>query len=61
MLLLCVGSALYASSYFFHTPGDAHFSRHIQLLRVHIAAGIGALLAGPWQFSKIQVAGGTQD
>ena len=52
MLLLCAGIAVYASTYFFYTPGDAHFSRYIHLLRVHIAGGIGALLAGPWQFSQ---------
>jgi uncharacterized membrane protein len=52
MSLLCVGIAVYASTYFFYTPGDAHFSRYIHLLRVHIAGGIGALLAGPWQFSQ---------
>jgi uncharacterized membrane protein len=52
MLLLCVGIAVYASTYFFYTPGDTHFSRYIQLLRVHIAGGIGALTAGPWQFSQ---------
>jgi len=52
MLFLSVGVAVYASTYFFYTPGDAHFSRYIQLLRLHIAGGIGALLLGPWQFSQ---------
>jgi uncharacterized membrane protein len=52
MLVLSAAIAVYAASYFFYTPGDAHFSRYIQLLRVHIAGGIGALLVGPWQFSQ---------
>jgi len=38
MLLQCVVVAVYGSTYFFHTPGDAHFSHYIQLLRLHIAA-----------------------
>jgi uncharacterized membrane protein len=52
MLVLCVGIAAYGLSFFFYTPGDAHFARYIVLLRLHIAGGIGALLLGPWQFSK---------
>src|SRR6267378_4200925 len=52
MLLQCVVVAVYGSTYFFYTPGDAHFSHYIQLLRLHIAGGIGAVLAGPWQFSQ---------
>jgi uncharacterized membrane protein len=52
MLVLCAVTAVYASTYFFYTPGDAHFSRYILLLRLHIAGGIGAVLAGPWQFSQ---------
>jgi uncharacterized membrane protein len=52
MLVLSAAIAVYASSYFFYTPGDDHFSRYIFLLRIHIAGGIGALLAGPWQFSQ---------
>jgi uncharacterized membrane protein len=52
MLLQCVVVAVYGSTYFFHPPGDAHFSHYIQLLRLHIAGGIGAVLAGPWQFSQ---------
>lgn len=51
MLFLSAAVAVYASSFFFWTPRDAHFSRYILLLRFHIAGGIGALLAGPWQFS----------
>jgi uncharacterized membrane protein len=52
MLVLCAMTAVYASSYFFYTPNDEHFSRYILLLRLHIAGGIGASLAGPWQFSQ---------
>jgi uncharacterized membrane protein len=52
MLLLSVGVAVYASTYFFFAPGDVHFAHYILLLRLHIAGGIGALLAGPWQFSQ---------
>jgi uncharacterized membrane protein len=52
MLVLCAMTAVYASSYFFYTPHDEHFSRYILLLRLHIAGGIGASLAGPWQFSQ---------
>jgi len=48
MLFLSVGVAVYASTYFFYTPGDATFSRYIQLLRLHIAGGIGALLRTAW-------------
>src|SRR4029077_3992445 len=33
-------------------PGDDHFSRYIVPLRLHIAGGAGALLAGPWQFCE---------
>jgi len=52
MLLQSVVVAVYGSTYFFYTPGDAHFSHYIQFLRLHIAGGIGAVLAGPWQFSQ---------
>lgn len=52
MLFSCIAIALYATRYFISRPGDAHFSRYILPLRLHIAGGIGALLAGPWQFSK---------
>ena len=57
MLFLSVGVAVYASTYFFFTPGDAHFAHYILLLRLHIAGGIGALLAGPWQFSHANLPG----
>lgn len=52
MLLFSALIALYASTYFLRLPGDRHFARYIFPLRLHIAGGIGALLAGPWQFSQ---------
>lgn len=52
MLLSCVGVAVYATRYFLLTTGDPHFSRYIVPLRLHIVGGMGALLAGPWQFSE---------
>src|SRR6266567_2791687 len=51
MLLSCLGVVLYSTTYFLAVPGDKHFSRYIFPLRLHIAGGMGALLAGPWQFS----------
>jgi uncharacterized membrane protein len=52
MLLSCIGVVAYATRFFLIRPSDAHFSRYILPLRLHIAGGIGALLAGPWQFSE---------
>src|SRR5215469_424234 len=52
MLLFSVSVVVYATRYFLFKPNDAHFSRYIVPLRFHIAGGIGALLAGPWQFSE---------
>lgn len=52
MLLSCVGVSVYSTRYFLWTPRDSHFSRYVLPLRLHIAGGMGALLAGPWQFSK---------
>src|SRR5579864_919785 len=52
MLLSCIGVAVYGTTYFLTTPGDKHFARYILPLRLHIAGGMGALLAGPWQFSQ---------
>jgi len=52
MLLLSALIALYSMTYFLITPRDEHFARYIFPLRLHIAGGIGALLAGPWQFSQ---------
>jgi uncharacterized membrane protein len=52
MLLSSTGIVVYAASYFVGTTDDLHFARHIVLLRLHIAGGMGALLAGPCQFSQ---------
>lgn len=52
MLLFSVAVVLYGTTYFVSTPQDRHFSRYILPLRLHIAGGMGALLAGPWQFSE---------
>ena len=52
MLLSCLAVVLYSTTYFLTAPGDKHFSRYIFQLRLHIAGGMGALLAGPWQFSE---------
>jgi len=52
MLLSCLAVVLYSTTYFLAVPGDKHFSRYIFPLRLHIAGGMGALLAGPWQFSE---------
>ncbi len=52
MLFFSAAIALYGTTYFIRIPDDAHFARYIFPLRLHIAGGIGALLAGPWQFSQ---------
>lgn len=52
MLLSSVAIVAYGVSYFVATPGNPHFARYILPLRLHIAGGMGALLAGPWQFSQ---------
>src|SRR5215470_2267166 len=52
MPLSCAGVAVYSTQYFFLRVDDPHFSRYILPLRLHIAGGMGALLAGPWQFSR---------
>lgn len=52
MLISSVGVALYATRYFILATTDSHFARYILPLRFHVAGGIGALLAGPWQFSN---------
>lgn len=52
MLLSCVGVSAYSTRYFLLPVNDAHFGRYILPLRLHIAGGVGALLAGPWQFSE---------
>jgi uncharacterized membrane protein len=52
MLVSCIAVILYGTRYFLVVPGDRHFSQYILPLRLHIAGGMGALLAGPWQFSE---------
>lgn len=52
MLLSSIAIAVYATRYFLGPPDDNHFSRYIVPLRLHIAGGMGALLAGPWQFHE---------
>ncbi|HTS35551.1 MAG TPA: DUF2306 domain-containing protein [Candidatus Solibacter sp.] len=52
MLVLCAAVVAYGTTYFIATPRDEHFARYILPLRLHIAGGMGALLAGPWQFSE---------
>lgn len=52
MLITSVAIAVYATRYFVLPTSDPHFSRYLLPLRFHIAGGIGALLAGPWQFSE---------
>jgi uncharacterized membrane protein len=52
MLVSCIGVVVYSTGYFLSVPDDDHFSRYIVPLRLHIAGGMGALLAGPWQFSE---------
>jgi uncharacterized membrane protein len=52
MLLSCVSVTVYAARYFVRPIRDQHWARYIMPLRLHIAGGMGALLAGPWQFSE---------
>lgn len=52
MLLNCMGIVAYATRFFLWRPSNDHFSRYVLPLRLHIAGGMGALLAGPWQFSE---------
>jgi uncharacterized membrane protein len=52
MLLFSASVVVYAVTYFVATPRNPHFARYILPLRLHIAGGMGALLAGPWQFSQ---------
>jgi hypothetical protein len=52
MLLFSAAVVLYGTRYFLAVPRDEHFARYILPLRLHIAGGMGALLAGPWQFSQ---------
>jgi len=52
MLFSCIFVIVYGTRYFLATPRNAHFARYIFPLRLHIAGGMGTLLAGPWQFSQ---------
>jgi uncharacterized membrane protein len=52
MLVFSLAIAGYGTTYFFAIPEDKHFATYILPLRLHIAGGIGALVAGPWQFSQ---------
>lgn len=52
MLVTSAAIAVYATRYFVLPTTDNHFARYQLPLRLHIAGGIGALLAGPWQFSE---------
>jgi uncharacterized membrane protein len=52
MLLTSAAIVAYGTTYFVATPGNPHFAHYILPLRLHIAGGMGALLAGPWQFSR---------
>jgi Predicted membrane protein (DUF2306) len=50
-LLLCVAMVVGASHYFFNRP-TGHFGERYALLLAHIIGGSGALVTGPWQFSR---------
>ena len=52
MLVFCLGVFGYATRFFLGKPSDEHFAKYLVPLRFHIAGGMGALLAGPWQFSE---------
>jgi uncharacterized membrane protein len=52
MLFFSATIAVYGATYFLAIPNDPHFAHYIFPLRLHIAGGMGALLAGPWQFSQ---------
>ena len=52
MLVTSLGVVAYGTRYFVALPPDRHFTRYIVPLRLHIAGGMGALAAGPWQFSR---------
>jgi len=53
LLGLVLGAAIvvYASRLIFHPP-HGHFREHYPFLVAHIFGGSGALLFGPWQFSR---------
>jgi len=52
MLVFSLPVVIYAAKYFVLKVSDPHFARYLFPLRLHIAGGMGALLAGPWQFSE---------
>lgn len=52
MMLSSIAIVVYGTRYFLGAPDNDHFLHYIRPLRLHIAGGIGALLAGPWQFSR---------
>lgn len=52
MLVSSAGVVAYATRFFVAAPATGHFAQYILPLRLHIAGGMGALLAGPWQFSR---------
>ena len=51
MLVFSLPVVVYAATYFSLKVTDRHFVRYLLPLRLHIAGGMGALLAGPWQFA----------
>jgi uncharacterized membrane protein len=52
MLITSLAVVVYGTRYFIFPTTDHHFSLYLFPLRFHIAGGMGALLAGPWQFSE---------
>jgi len=52
MLVSCLAIVAYATRFFLFPPKSGHFAIYLTPLRLHIAGGMGALLAGPWQFSQ---------
>ena len=52
MLITSLAVVVYGTRYFIFPTTDQHFSHYLLPLRLHIAGGMGALLAGPWQFSE---------
>lgn len=52
MLVSSFAVVAYATRFFVVAPATGHFAQYILPLRLHIAGGMRALLAGPWQFSE---------
>jgi len=52
MLVMCLAVVAYGTRYFVLPTSDEHFARYLLPLRLHVAGGMGALLAGPWQFCE---------